>query len=119
MAALPADATAGQRAALIVKDESTTIKTRYPDRDQLTSPAEGFFDSADDAATALGQRRSLIGSERRRFAVQVADLVWIDPETALPTVQLIDSEQVIDAACLISRVQVDLENETTVMELFG
>ncbi len=119
MPALPADATAGQRAARVVTDESSTIKARYPDRDQLSSPAEGFFDSATDAATALTQRRSLIGAERRRFTVQVAELVWIDPESALPTVTLKDSEQVIDGACLIARLQLDLENETSVMELFG
>lgn len=119
MPATATDATAIQRAARIVKDESSTIKARYPDRDQLTNPAEGFFDSATDAASCLTQRRALIGTERRRFSVQVAELVWIDPETSLPTVQLVDGEQVINAACLIARVQLDLENETTVMELFG
>lgn len=119
MPALSSDATAGQREARIVMDESATIKARYPDRDQADRPAEGFFDSATDAAAALAQRRSLIGTERRRYAVTVNDLIWIDPETAIPTVRLIDSEQVTDTSCLIARVQIDLETETTAMELFG
>lgn len=121
MPATSADAASGQRAALIVKREDATIHSRYPNaRDQLPEPAPGFFDANADASTILTARAALIGTERRRFAVVVADLIWPDPEgTGVESLTLVDSEQAANGIFMTARVQVDLASETTTIEVFG
>lgn len=119
MPALPSDIAAAIRERIVVSDEDTSIKTRFPTaRDNSTDPAEGFFDLPEDAQTAVSQRASLIGETRRRFAVTVADIVDIVPGT-IPTHRVIDSEQGLDAPMLLARIEVDLEQDITQMEYFG
>ena len=108
MVALTGDIGAAIRAAVIVEQSDSAIKARWPGaRDTLASPAEGFFDSASDAATVLAARFALIGAFRQRYGIDVDDLIIVDPE------------QQVDDALLLARIEVDLETETTSMEEFG
>lgn len=120
MPALAADIAAGTRLATISSWSNATIKTRYPNaRDGSAEVAEGFFDAATDCDTALTARGALIGTERRRFVVPVGDLLWIDPASGLPTYTLVDVEQAANGAFLLARYELDLEAETTTLELYG
>lgn len=120
MTATAADIAAATRKAIVSNWSSATIHTRYPNaRDGLSSPAEGFFDANADADTALAARGALIGTERRRFTVKVADVIWIDPTAGIPTVTLVDAEQGVSGNFLVARYELDLEAETTTLELFG
>ena len=119
MAALPSDIAAAIRERVVVSVEDAAIKARFPSaRDMSADPAEGFFDSPTDAQTAIAQRAALIGQTRRRFVVTVADIVDVMPGT-IPTHRIIDAEQGLDAPMLLSRIEVDLEQETTQLEYFG
>lgn len=121
MPALPADISPATRSARIAKRSEAAIAARYPGaRTQDGEPARGYFDSHADALSALAQRAALIGVERRRFAVAVHEVMLIDPATAdIPTATLIDSEQPVAGAALVARIEVDLDGETTSVELFG
>jgi len=121
MSAVAADIVAARRAARIVKREDTATKTSYPGaRDNLESPSTGYFDSQSDTMAALNIEGALTGVARRRFAVRAQEMDILDPASdGVPTYHLIDAEQQVDTPCLVSRVVVDLENETTDWELFG
>lgn len=118
MTALPADIAAGSRGAQIELLATAAIKTRYPGaRDGSEAPAEGFFDVAADAVTALVARGALVGTERRRFKVVVAELIWPDPAVGIPTVTLIDPEQGVSASAMVSRIELNTEEELTIYEV--
>ncbi len=118
MPALPSDIAAGTRAMQVETWSDAAIKARYPRaRDGGESPAEGFFDNVADADLAIAQRGVLIGTERRRFGVTAAEIVWIDPAAGFPTARLRDAEQAVDAAGIVSRFELNLEAETTVFEV--
>ena len=120
MAFIPSLDAAGAREAAIVNWTDPTIQTRYPNaRDGSERPAEGFFDSQAHAQAAITARGALIGVERRRFTVPVADIVWIDPTTGIPAFTLTDAEQAVDGTFMLSRFEIDLDAETTSLELFG
>jgi hypothetical protein len=120
MTALPADIAAGTREATLSSWQDAAIKARHPGAgDALSPPAEGFFDNAADAQTAANQRGALIGVERRRFAVPAAHLLWPDPVSGMPCYALIDGEQAVNLTCLAARIEVDLDADTTTLELFG
>lgn len=120
MTALPEDIARAVRDAAVVQVEDAAIKGRYPNaRDGRTAIAEGFFDNEADATACLNQRKALIGTERRRFAVRLEESTLIDPTSAIPCWQLRDTEQAIDAAVLTARIEVDLNAETTTLELYG
>lgn len=120
MPAQPSDIAAALRQQIVVSSEDATIKARFPSaRDNSDEPAEGFFDLRAGAEAAGVQRRALIGMVRRRFAVTVDDMLFIDAAGMVPTHRLIDSEQGVDAAVMVGRVEVDLENEQTSLEYFG
>lgn len=128
MPATVEDIAAGTRAVVTATFENGAIAVRYPSaRDGSLEPAEGYFDSVDDAEAVIAARGALIGVERRRFTVSADGLQWevLDaihnpaPGKDFPTVRLIDPEQAIDAPCLVARIELDLENETTTYELFG
>ncbi|WHO37881.1 hypothetical protein PMI04_015070 [Sphingobium sp. AP49] len=119
MPALPADIAAALRPQIVVSNEDATIKARFPSaRNNSDEPSEGFFDLRADAETAGAQRRALIGAVRRRFAVTIDDML---PITAgvIPTHRLIDAEQGVDALMMVTRIEVDLEDEQTNVEYFG
>lgn len=119
MPALPSDIAAAIRERVVVSTEDAAIKSRFPSaRDNSSDPAEGFFDSPTDAQAAVSQRASLIGATRRRFVVEVADIVDV-AAGAIPTHRIIDAEQGLDASMLLARIEVDLEQDATQMEYFG
>jgi hypothetical protein len=119
MPALPSDIAAALRPQIVVSAEDAAIKSRFPTaRDNSKEPAEGFFDSPTDAQSALDQRAALLGAVRRRFVVGVADIFDV-PAGAVPTHRVIDAEQGLDAALLVARIEVDLEQEESKVEYFG
>lgn len=120
MPATVGDIAAGTRHARVETWSDAAIKTRYPSaRDGAAEPAEGFFDSAANAATAVAARGTLFGVERRRFVAEVQDLLWPDPAAAIPIVQLVDAEQAINGKTLPARIEVNLNDEATRYEVFG
>lgn len=121
MTAVAADIVAARRTARIVKREDAAIKSSYPGaRDNLESPSTGYFNSQPDAMAALNIEGGLIGAARRRFAVRAQEMIVLDPAAdGVPTYHLTDAEQQVDTPCLVSRITVSLESETTDMELFG
>lgn len=120
MPASTTDIQAGTRAAKIETWSDSTIHTRYPSaRDGATTPSEGFFDAAADADTAIAQRAALFGVERRHFSVVADDLLWPDPATAVPIIQLIDGENAVNGKTIPARIELDCGAETTTYEVFG
>jgi hypothetical protein len=120
MPALSSDIVAASRDATLATWQSATIKARYAGaRDEGSPPGEGFFDDPADAQACADARGALLGTERRRFAVPVEDLLWIDPTTGLPSYTLVDDDQQVNAACLVARLELNLEDESTSLELFG
>lgn len=120
MPATAADIAGASRDAAVVAWADASIAARYPSaRDGSVAPAVGFFDAAADAETMVNARGALIGTERRRFAVRAADVIWPSVSLAVPQAQLIDIEQAVSATFLAARIEVDLEAETTNFELFG
>lgn len=120
MSALPADIVRATRAARTVTRVDTAIQSAFAKaRDQGDAPQAGYFQSAAHAALALDVQAALIATFRRRFAVRVAGEIAIDPMTSIPTFHLTDSEQDIDDAVLLTRIELDLETETTSIEVIG
>lgn len=120
MPALVSDIARAIRSARIEETSSAPIKARYPNaRDGQSSPAEGFFDTAANGATAIAARAALFGVERRRFTASAEGLAWPNPLTGIPIVRLIDPEQKVDANHICARIELDLEAETSSYEVFG
>lgn len=120
MAATATDIGAASRDAVTVTWSSPAIAARYPSaRDGAASPATGYFDTSADAQTIVAARGALIGTERGRFAVVAPALIWPSVSAAIPQAKLIDPEQAVSAVHLVSRLEIDLEAETTTLELFG
>lgn len=120
MPAIEADIFAGSRDSAKVTWTDANIAARYPSaRDGSTNPSEGFFDLASDAQAVINARGGLIGTERRRFAVIVHDVLWPTVSTGLPQAMLIDVEQVVNSAFLEARIEIDLEAEISTCELLG
>lgn len=118
MPALAADIGTALRPASIQTWSDAAIQSRYPSaRDGLIEPSEGLFDNPADAAAALAQRAVLSGVERRRFVVGVDGMQW--PTGGTPTVTLIDPEQAVGGAFLEVKIELRLEDETTIYEVFG
>ncbi|USI71612.1 hypothetical protein [Sphingomonas morindae] len=120
MPALPSDIAAAIRDVAIAQWSAQPVKDRYPSaRDGVTDTSEGFFDTLIDALQAIAARGALIGTERRRFSVVVQDLVWLDPSQGAPTIDLHDAEQGAVTTFVVARIELDLEAETTTLEVFG
>lgn len=120
MPALAADIDAATREAIIVKVQDAAILTRFPNaRDGQKEPATGYFDSAADASAALAVRAALTGTVRRRFKVQVQDLVVPSLSAGVPCFRLTDTEQAVNAVHLTGRLEVNFEDEASAMELVG
>lgn len=120
MPATAADIARATRAVVTDIQSSSAVLTRQPGaRDGLASPRPGFFDSAADAATVNAAAFALIGTERRRFAVRVADVLELDVSLVTPAVTLVDASLVANGNFLIARIEIDDELGQTAMELFG
>jgi hypothetical protein len=115
-----ADVAAASRASTVATWSDLALVGRYPNaRDGTVLPATGYFDATADAETVGAARGALVGTERRRFAVDVQELIWPDVESGVPTMHLVDAEQRADLDCLTARIELDLDAETTSLELFG
>ena len=120
MPATATDINAATRDGAVATWSDSAIVARYVRaRDGSLNPADGYCDALADGVTLIAARGALIGVERRRFVVRVQDVLSFDPAAALPSVTLIDAEQSANGTFLVTRLEVDLENETTVLELFG
>ena len=124
MPALPADIVRATRRARIVTREDTSLLDRFPNaRDQANSPEPGFFENASDAQTVLAIKAHLTGSFRRRFALIIDgaenERCWIDPVDCIPTHCLTDNELAIDAPTMVTRWQIDLNQERVELEVLG
>lgn len=120
MSALPADIIRATRRARIVTREDTAIRTRFPAaRDQANQPEPGFFENAADASTVLALKAALTGTFRRRFAVAIDGLLWLDPTAAVPVYTLTDAELGFDGPAMSTRWRIDLNTERTELEVIG
>jgi hypothetical protein len=118
MPATAADIAAGSRRQALAEFSDAARKTIFPSaRDGAAEPAEGFFDAVADADTAVDQRGALLG-RARRFAVDLDDLVWLDPREGTPSVQVTDPDLAVDLLMGCARIELDLEDEVTRLELF-
>lgn len=99
---------------------SAAIKAAHPDaRDQEDQPAVSFFDDIAAATAINAERGALLLALPRRLSVTIAEpLADLDTSLTTPTTRLVDAELGIDADLLISRLALDLETETTALELF-
>lgn len=115
-----ADIALGTRAQQVQSIENATIKSRYPNqaRDARLDVPNGYFDVLTDADAVLTARGTLLGTERRRFAIEIDGLVWFDALT-YPGVRLVDTDMTVDLTCLVARWEIDLDNEVTRFELLG
>jgi hypothetical protein len=124
MAATAADVARATREAASDIQSSAPVLTRQPGaRDGLANPRRGYFDSIADAATVNAAAFALIGTERRRFAVRVQDVLepsgGFDASQVTPTVTLIDATLAANAAFLVARLEIDDEAGVTALEVFG
>ncbi|MBD3762440.1 hypothetical protein [Rhizorhabdus sp.] len=120
MPALPADIIRATRRARIVTREDATLLSRFPSaRDQVKAPEPGFFESAADASAVLTIKAALTSSFRRRFAVAIDEVVWIDPTATVPTYSLTDTELGFDGPVLVTRWRADLDAALTEIEVIG
>lgn len=120
MSALPADVQRATRSAKIVTRTDPDIRSVYPAaRDGVQAPDGGFFEDAVDAATVLTAKATLFGQPRRRFRVDVAGEVIVDPRAAIPSYRLICDELGFDGPALLCQIEVDFETETTALEVLG
>lgn len=120
MSALPADVQRATRSARIVTRTDTDIRSAYPAaRDGVQSPDAGYFAVAADATTVLTAKAAMIGQARRRFRVDCAGEVIIDPSAGIPSYRLICDELAVDGPAIVCQIEVDFETETTAMEVLG
>jgi len=77
------------------------------------------FETAADATTVLALKADLVGQYRRRFRVDIAGELSVDPLDTIPCWQLVASELGADLPVMLCRVEVDLEAETTAIEVIG
>ena len=120
MAATAADVARAIRAVTADIQSSGTVLARQPGaRDGLAQPRPGYFDTLANATTVNAAAFTLVGTERRRFAVRVADVLELDPTLVTPTVTLVDAALVVNGAFLVSRIEIDDEAGVTALEVFG
>lgn len=119
MPALSSDIGAATREAATAAWQSA-VGGRYPSaRDGSIVASTGYFDRIEDAQAVVDARGGLIGVERKRFAVNVDEIVWPDLTAGVPSTVLIDVEHGVNSAHLEARIEVDLEPESTGFELYG
>lgn len=120
MSAQPADIVRATRQARIVRRTDSAIQSAFVKaRDQGDDPQAGYFQNAADAADALDAQAALIGVFRRRFSARAMGAIWIDPLSEVPTWHLTDSETDMDDDVIVTRIEIDLEEETTLAEVIG
>lgn len=124
MPALDSDISAATRDAQIDTQSSSLIKSWHPNaRDTGPSPREGWFDDPADTAAMNAEAFELLGTERRAFLVPVMGVQNVIHLLAslnvTPTVRLVDAEQQADGAFMVTNIELDLESDQAILELFG
>lgn len=120
MPADPADIQRAIRQSRVVTYEDGGMQAAYPNaRDSLDNPHPGYCEDAGDTAQVLDAIGTLIAAPRQRYLVTIGDEMWLDPLAGIPTFQLIDEELGADLPVLLTRLEVDMENETTGIEVMG
>lgn len=106
------------RRSVVETREDTAVLTAHPNaRDQSKNPVPGYFESTSDAATVLTSVASLVGAFRRRVVVNTEGIIALDPLTEIPTMNVVDSELNLSGDGLVTRFEVDLEEQQTNLEL--
>lgn len=121
-----------ERRAFITREEAidtqvdTNVRLRHIGaRDTGDEPRVGYWDLLSDATALNSEGFNLLKVERRRFAVTVQGVLDFSPGSDLdftqqvPTVTLVDEEHKADGDFLVTRIELDLDAETTTLELFG
>jgi len=121
MPAIPARIGFVLREQRIVETTSATMKARYGDaaRDPKDEPFETFFDLSADAQAMASERLALLGTERRRFQIEVAGTLDLDLSAETPTVTVIDDDRQADLPALIVSVTEDAGRDRSVYVCWG
>jgi hypothetical protein len=120
VAADPANIARAMRRAQVVTRADPDLRAAVPSaRDGSTTPDAGYFVSAQDASAALAVKAGLVGTFRRRFLVRLAEELEIDPLDRIPTFDLFDDELGFDGPALPTRIELNLEDERTTLEVMG
>lgn len=120
MPAYPTDIIRVTRPAKIVTRSDTDVLAVYPAaRDAISNPDPGYFEDSADADTVLTLKAALIGQRRRRFRVDVEGEVAVVPLVEVPSFRLIDSELGVDITVMLARLEYDMENDMTALEVVG
>lgn len=109
-----------------VKDDSA-IRTRYGTaaRDTQDEPVPTFLESMDDVDAAATERFNLLKADRRRFEVQVAELMTfsggLDFSQVTPAATVIDDEKVAAGVvgAIVSIEALDFETGSTRVVVWG
>ena len=124
MPATAADVARATREAATDISSDSAVLTRQPGaRDGLANPRRGYFDTLADATTVNAAARALIGTERRRFAVRVCDVIeptgGFNASQVTPVITLVDANLAVNGAFLVARIEIDDEAGQTALEVFG
>lgn len=120
MAADPADIARATRSARVVMLADADLRAATPAaRDAATTPDAGFFVDPADASAALAVKAALVGTFRRRFVVRLAEELAIDPLEIIPTMTLFDDELGFNGPVLPTRIELNLDDERTTIEVMG
>lgn len=120
MGARAEDIRRATRRSQIVTREDAAIKAQFPDaRDQIDNPEPGFFEDAADAQAALAFKAALAGQFRRRAVVALDDPVLLDPAQGIPTWSVSDAETGLAMDVLVTRFEMNCEDESARFEGIG
>lgn len=123
MPALAADIQAATRPNGVTLDtqQDPAVLTTYPNAvDGAANPAGGLCDDLADTATLNLQRFNLLKVPRRRFKCAAdRDLPALRSGNVTPTVTAIDTEVRVNGPHLVARVEFNLDDERTEIEIYG
>lgn len=125
MPATSADVTAATRpggVSVAIASDSAVLARNPRARDGQAQAAAGWWDSAADAQLVAAKRLALLKGNARRFAATVEGS-WppagvLAANVRAPSVRFRDAELVADGPMLVSKIEVDPEEERTTVELF-
>ena len=87
-------------------------------------PVETYFDNVADAQTVVNARLALLKAPRRRFEVQIGELLDFSGAlaftTAVPTIGFIEDEKAANLNCVLASIEaLDFETGNTTVQLWG
>lgn len=94
------------------------------DKIDAEAPIPTLFDNVADAQAVVNERLALLGAARRKYEVQLGELLdfsaGLDFRTTLPALGLIDPEKDANlSALLVSVDALDFETDKTTVQLWG